>query len=237
MLGPPLLDDVERLELGGEVGCVEVGEHPARSDIHPGVLVDQALQEAPPVRPLVAEARRRGRAAARRGSVSAPPSPQPTFLVSWKLKAPSAPNVPSGRPSKLAPERLGRVLHQRESAAGPARAASMSQELPGVVDGDDGARPRRAQPLHLLGSRFPFESTSAKTGRAPRSTKALAVETKVKDGTMNSSPGSTSEEERGHLQRMGAGGDQEGGLAECPLEKGLAALAERAPARHVPVGR
>ncbi len=31
--------------------------------------------------------------------------------------------------------------------------------------------------------------TSAKTGRAPRSTKALTVETKVKAGTMTSSPG------------------------------------------------
>jgi len=29
---------------------------------------------------------------------SAPPSPEITFLVSWKLNAPSAPNVPSGLP-------------------------------------------------------------------------------------------------------------------------------------------
>jgi len=42
----------------------------------------------------------------------------------------------------------------------------------------------------LRSSRFSVSGrTSAKTGRAPRSAKALAVETKVKDGTMTSSPG------------------------------------------------
>ena len=50
---------------------------------------------------------------------------------------------------------------------------------------------------------------STNTGRAPRRTKALTVETKVKDGTITSSPGCDVEQERRHLQRVGARGRQQ----------------------------
>ena len=44
-----------------------------------------------------------------------------------------------------------------------------------------------------VSSRFSVSGRmSTNTGRAPRSTKALAVETKVNDGTITSSPGSRS---------------------------------------------
>ena len=41
---------------------------------------------------------------------------------------------------------------------------------------------------------------SAKTGRAPRRTNAFAVETKVNDGMITSSPGAEVEEQGGHLE-------------------------------------
>ena len=50
---------------------------------------------------------------------------------------------------------------------------------------------------------------SMKTRRAPRSTKALAVETKVNEGMMTSSPGFMSSKQRCHLQRVRTGGSQQ----------------------------
>ena len=62
--------------------------------------------------------------------VSAPPSPHPTFFVSWKLNAPHAPKVPSGRPSKVAPSGLGRVLDDRDAARRRRRALACRRSCP-----------------------------------------------------------------------------------------------------------
>ena len=52
---------------------------------------------------------------------------------------------------------------------------------------------------------------SRKTGRAPRSTKALAVETKVRSGQDHLIARTNLEEERRHFQRMRTGRGE-----ECP---------------------
>ena len=75
---------------------------------------------------------------------------------------------------------------------------------------------------------------SQKTGRAPRWTKALAVETKVKAGTITSSPGREIEERAGHLQGMRAGGcDERAPNAERFLEKLVALPGKKLVARDL----
>ena len=76
---------------------------------------------------------------------------------------------------------------------------------------------------------------STNTGTPPRSTTALAVETKVKDGMMTSSPGPMSSEERRHLERRGAGMGEEHRAGADPLpEPGLAAFGVGAVAGKLP---
>ena len=69
--------------------------------------------------------------------MSAPPSPHPTFFVSWKLNAPQAPKVPSGLPVERRTERLRRVLDHRDVAAELGKRVHVAG-VAGVVDGDHG---------------------------------------------------------------------------------------------------
>ena len=48
---------------------------------------------------------------------SAPPSPQLTFFVSWKLRQPASPSVPSARPRQRGREPLRRVLDDAQPSA------------------------------------------------------------------------------------------------------------------------
>ena len=75
---------------------------------------------------------------------------------------------------------------------------------------------------------------STNTGVAPRSTKALAVETKVNDGHDDLVAGPDVEQQRRHLEGVRArGGQQRPGHAEQPLELLVAPPGERAVAGEV----
>ncbi len=49
------VDFFSSLQLAPEYGCEQVAQHPAGSDIHPGVLVDLAAQELASIRALLAK--------------------------------------------------------------------------------------------------------------------------------------------------------------------------------------
>ena len=73
-----------------------------------------------------------------------------------------------------------------------------------------------------------------KTGRAPRRTNALAVETKVNDGKNHLVAGLDIEQQRGHLEGVRAGsGQQDAGSASGRLQQLLAQLGEVAVARNL----
>ena len=75
---------------------------------------------------------------------------------------------------------------------------------------------------------------STNTGTAPRSTKALAVETKVNDGMITSSPGSRSASIARHLERAGARvGQQDMSSGQHGLELLVTPARERAVARQL----
>ena len=79
---------------------------------------------------------------------------------------------------------------------------------------------------------------SAKTGRAPRSTKALTVETNVNDGHDHLVARADVEQQRGHLQGVGAGGRQQDlRHAERVLEQRVALLGEGPSPERWPAAR
>ena len=141
----PRLDRGQLVELRVEDGGQDVGEHVAAALGHPGVLVHLAAQERAAVGALLADDLRARAPTSGSRRASAPPSPQVTFFVSWKLKQPASPRVPSGAPAVGRGQALGGVLdHLQARGRGRGRAgASMSGAMPGVVDGQEGRRARR----------------------------------------------------------------------------------------------
>ena len=185
---------VQMLELPIKVGGQQVRRDERRAHVDPGVLVDLAPEEAGAVRcPSRAGSRPARRHQGSSGRTSAPPSPQVMFLVSWKLKAPQSPDGSQGASPVLAHRDPGR------------RPRSPAQSVPAAISHD--ARPSRSPPRRSAPARWPSSGRSPPPrsgsrrgsgcpagcprtpGRAPRSTKALAVETKVNEGMMTSSPG------------------------------------------------
>ena len=135
------------------------------------VLVDLPAEEPQPVRALLAAGSRRARRSAGSLTSSAPPSPQLTFFVSWKLSAPSVAER-AERPAAIASQqdpaprprsRAGRArpassqdrvhLARRRPRSAPARSrcvrgviAASTQRLVDVERVLRGCRRRRASP-------------------------------------------------------------------------------------------
>ena len=144
-----------------------------------------------------------------RGSLitSAPPSPQVRFLVSWKLSVEVAPTLPSGAAAVAAEQAVRVVLDHRQAVAAgdrhrwrPSRSRRRRSARRRIarVRGVIAASTSRSSRLSVSGR------MSTNTGRAPRSTKALTVDTKVNAGQITSSPGADVEQQRRHLERVRA---------------------------------
>ena len=124
-------DRVGLLELGPQERRDDLARQVRRADVDPGVLVDLAAEELPAVRALLADDL--GRLdEARVVDSSAPPSPQMTFLVSWKLSGAEVADASERPPAVRGHESLGGVLdHDAGHAlAAISMIASISQATP-----------------------------------------------------------------------------------------------------------
>ena len=123
--------------------AAELAERVGGADIDPGVLVDLSTVEAAAVRALLVD----DLGALDEALVvdeKAPPSPQLTFFVSWKLSAPRWPMPPSARPSTRRTDALRGVLDDEEvvRAASSRRRVHLAADA-GVVNRHDRLGPRR----------------------------------------------------------------------------------------------
>jgi len=148
---PPGLDGVELVELGVEERGQHVGEDVAAALGDPRVLVHLAPEEGGPVRPFLP------RDLGTVGDLGVGDHEGTSLAARHVLRlveaqAPGVPEGAEGPPAPAGGEALGRVLDRPKAvAAGEVEEGFHVRGDPGVVDREDGRRPRRQASLHVRG--------------------------------------------------------------------------------------
>ncbi len=142
---------------------------------------------------------------------SAPPSPQLTFFVSWKLRQPASPSVPSARPRQRRGDALGRVLDEAQAAPPCDRRQGLHvRRDTGVVDGQDRGRARGDAPLDVVRveAERPLLDVREDGSRAD-SQHGVGARDEGEGGAHDLAARTDAERQQRQLERVRAGGGQQ----------------------------